>query len=109
MAAGKRFLVQRWEVDHPDAADGIAIIGFDPGAASLLQHYVDSRGVEHVYAMTFADSVWTLERYARAPDFSQRFVGTFTDDDRTIDGRWETSGDGSSWNPDFNLIYTRVG
>jgi hypothetical protein len=25
-----RFLIQRWEVDHPDAPDGIAIIGLDP-------------------------------------------------------------------------------
>ena len=42
---GKRFLIQRWDVDHPGAPDGIAIIGFDADAASLLQHYFDSRGV----------------------------------------------------------------
>ena len=24
---GRRLLVQRWEVDHPDAPDGVAIIG----------------------------------------------------------------------------------
>ena len=59
--------------------------------------------------MTFADSVWTLERFARAPDFSQRFVGTFTDDDHTIIGRWESSDDGANWNPDFSLTYARVG
>ena len=106
---GKRFLIQRWEVDYPDAPDGIAIIGFDADAASLLQHYFDSRGVQRVYAMTFADRVWTLERFARAPDFSQRFVGTFIDDDHTINGRWEISSDGSNWNPDFSLTYTRVG
>ncbi|MGH2992653.1 MAG: hypothetical protein ACRDL1_03860 [Solirubrobacterales bacterium] len=28
---GERFLVQHWEVPHPDAPDGIAIIGFDRG------------------------------------------------------------------------------
>jgi hypothetical protein len=26
--AGRRFVVQRWEVPHPDAPDGIAIIGW---------------------------------------------------------------------------------
>jgi hypothetical protein len=36
--------------------------------------------------MTFADKVWTLQRIAAAPDFSQRFTGTFGDDD-TIVGR----------------------
>jgi len=28
--AAAQFLIQRWEVPHPDAPDGIAIIGFDP-------------------------------------------------------------------------------
>src|SRR5438067_11398801 len=74
---GRRFLIQRWEVDHPDAPDGIAIIGFDADRATLLQHYFDSRGVARVYEMTFADRVWTLERRASPPDFSQRFTGAF--------------------------------
>jgi len=26
---GRRFLIQRWRVDHPAAPDGIAIIGWD--------------------------------------------------------------------------------
>jgi hypothetical protein len=26
---GRRFLIQRWEVEHPDAPDDIAIIGLD--------------------------------------------------------------------------------
>ena len=42
--AGKRFLIQRWEVEHPDAPDGIAIIGFDMAKTAYLQHYFDSRG-----------------------------------------------------------------
>jgi len=46
---GRRFLVQRWEVEHPDAPDGIAIVGFDADKATLLQHYFDSRGVARVY------------------------------------------------------------
>jgi hypothetical protein len=41
-------------------------------------------------------------------DFSQRFKGTFSDDGQTIDGRWETSADGTSWREDFKLIYTKV-
>jgi hypothetical protein len=106
---GRCFLVQRWEVDHPDAPDGIAIIGFDEEEETLLQHYFDSRGVRRTYAMTFADRVWTLQRFAAAPDFSQRFAGTFADDGNTIIGRWESSPDGSSWEHDFELTYTRLG
>src|SRR5712691_1320258 len=36
---GRRFLVQRWEVEHPEAPDGIAIIGFDTDKATYLQHF----------------------------------------------------------------------
>jgi hypothetical protein len=105
--SGRQFLIQRWDVEHPDAPDGIAIIGFDADKATLLQHYFDSRGIARIYEMTFADNVWTLQRTAAAPDFSQRFTGTFSDDD-TIVGRWESSPDGANWNSDFDLTYTRV-
>lgn len=110
---GERFLVQRWEVPHPDAPDGIAIIGVDPGRDGYLQHYFDSRGVARVYAMSFADGVWRLWR--DAADFSplsfhQRFEGRFEDGGRTIAGRWEISHDGgSTWEHDFDLLYTRAG
>jgi hypothetical protein len=110
--AGGRFLVQRWEVPHPAAPDGIAIIGFNERRGRYLQHYFDSRGVARVYEMSFGDRVWELSRTAEdfsALDFSQRFTGTFSDDGQTIDGRWETSADGTSWSEDFKLIYTRVG
>jgi hypothetical protein len=104
----KRFLIQRWEVDHPDAPDGIAIIGLDLDTGKLLQHYFDSRGVARVYEMTFLAKIWKLERRAAAPDFSQRFTGTIDADGDTIFGRWEHSSDGSIWHDDFGLTYTRV-
>jgi hypothetical protein len=61
--------------------------------------------------MTLADRVWTLLRVS--PDFSpldfaQRFTGTFTDDGSAIVGRWETSPDGSTWEHDFELTYSKV-
>jgi hypothetical protein len=36
-------------------------------------------------------------------------AGTFGDDVRTIRGRWEICRDGSTWEHDFDLVYTRVG
>jgi hypothetical protein len=105
---GHRFLIQRWEVEHPDAPDGIAIIGLDPDKPTLLQHYFDSRGVARVYEMTFADGVWKLQRLATVPDFSQRFTGTFDNERTTIVGRWDSSSDGSNWSPDFDVTYTRL-
>ncbi|HEY6054849.1 MAG TPA: hypothetical protein VIU86_13000 [Gaiellaceae bacterium] len=103
---GERFLIQRWEVEHPDAPDGIAIIGADPETDGYLQHYFDSRGVARVYEMGFADGAWTLRRLH--PGFSQRFTGIFSEDGDTISSRWERSSDGASWEDDFELTYTRV-
>ncbi len=103
---GGRFLIQRWRVDHPAAPDGIAIIGAAEPAGRYRQHYFDSRGVERVYEMTLADGVWKLWR--TAPDFSQRFTGTFDAAGDTISGAWEISRDGTTWEHDFDLTYTRV-
>jgi tRNA-Thr(GGU) m(6)t(6)A37 methyltransferase TsaA len=105
---GRRFLVQRWEIEHPDVPDGVAIIGFDAEKATLLQFYFDARGVARIYEMTLADAVWTLSRKARPPDFSQRFTGTFDPGGDTIVGAWEISHDGATWEHDFDLVYERV-
>jgi hypothetical protein len=107
----RQFVVQRWEVPHPAAPDGIAIIGFDPDRDGYLQHYFDSRGVARLYEMSFAEGVWKLWRTEAdfSPlDFSQRYTGTFTDDGRTIRGNWESSSEGSTWAHDFELIYTKT-
>jgi hypothetical protein len=103
---GGKFLVQRWVVDHPDAPDGIAVIGYDTDRSTYLQHYFDSRGVVRVYEMTFTGGVWTLLRFA--PEFSQRYVGTLSEDGNTITGQWEMSSDGTDWTPDFDLNYSRI-
>ena len=59
---GEQFLIERWDVPVPEAPDGLAVIGFDEGRGTLLQHYFDSRGVARVYEMTLDDGVWTLAR-----------------------------------------------
>ena len=107
-----RFLVQRVEISIPEAPNSIALIGADPGGDAFTQHYYDSRGVIRLYAMTFEDGVWTLQR--ESPDFSelnffQRYTGTFSLDGDTIDGRWASSHDeGATWEHDFDLVYRRV-
>jgi hypothetical protein len=109
--AGRQFVLQRWKVPDAPVPDGIAILGWDRDRGTYLQHYFDSRGVARLYEMSFADGVWKLSRTTPdfSPlDFSQRYTGRFSDDGRTIDGSWETSSDGSHWEHDFQLIYTRV-
>ncbi|MGH8984756.1 MAG: hypothetical protein ACRDY6_12905 [Acidimicrobiia bacterium] len=108
---GRRFLLQRSEVPHPEAPDSFSVIAVDAEHAAYTQHYFDSRGVVRTYAMTFDGGVWTLTR--ETPDFtplefSQRFNGTFDDDGTTIRGRWEICHDGTKWEHDFDLTYSKL-
>lgn len=59
--------------------------------------------------MSLSDGVWKLSRDPSGPrsDFWQRFIGEFSDDGKTIEGRWENSDDGSNWELDFRLTYTK--
>lgn len=110
--SGETFLVQRWTVPIPEAADGVALIGEDTVRGSgYLQHYFDSRGVARLYRMSLEDNVWKLWR--EEPDFSplhfrQRFTGTISNDGRTIDGTWDICHDGSTWERDFDLGYRKL-
>jgi hypothetical protein len=108
---GERFLIERWEVAVPEAPDGIAIVGPDPRSeGNYLQHYFDSRGVARVYKMSVEGGVWKLWRGEPdfSPlDFSRRFTGTFSADGKTIAGHWEICHDGTTWEHDFGLTYTR--
>jgi hypothetical protein len=107
-----QFLAMQVEIPHPDAPGSSAIIGVNTDGQAYTQHYFDSRGVARAYAMTFNEGVWTLLRETPdfAPlDFSQRFTGRFSADGDTIAGRWELRTDGSRWEHDFDLTYTRLG
>lgn len=113
---GGAFLVQHSDGEPTDLAPGewvanspfplVTIIGLDDSAERFCVLYADSRGVFRVYQMSLSDGLWKMWR--EAPGFFQRFTGTFSDDASTISGRWEASNDGSNWETDFNLTYTKV-
>lgn len=81
-----------------------SVIGWDDTTRECGMLYSDARGVFRVYRMTLTDDAWTVWR--DAPGFFQRYVGTFRDD-ATIEGRWESSPDGTDWESDFDLVYRR--
>jgi hypothetical protein len=75
------------------------------GEEYTILHY-DSRGVSRVYQMTFTDGAWRMWR--DAPGFFQRFSGSLGADGNSIRGTWEKSVDGSAWEHDLDLVYTRT-
>jgi len=104
---GGAFLIQHSEISNSDFPRSTAVMGPDDAAATYRMLYYDSRGVSRIYRMTFGGGIWTLWR--DFPGFSQRFQGTFSEDGKIITARWEQSSDGSNWEHDFALTYTKIG
>ncbi len=103
---GAPLLIERSHVELPEAPDGIAVIGCDGMNGVYYQLYTDERDVQRIYEMSLDAGLWKLWRNG-AP-FSQRFTGRFSDDGKTITGRWEIAEDGKTWKTDFDLIYTKL-
>src|SRR5215218_5308677 len=99
-------LVQRTTVDLPEAPDTVSVIGCDAANGSYVQVYTDDRGVCRIYQMTFGDGHWTLQR--EGEPFAQRFTATFSDDGRTITGRWQLAEAGQPYETDFDLVHRRI-
>jgi hypothetical protein len=98
---GGAFLVERmgdqatWIIGRDEATDGYCML------------YFDARGVSRIYLMSLDDGIWRIWRNALG--FSQRFKGVISKDGKTISAYWEKSLDGSTWERDFDLAYSRVG
>ena len=68
--------------------------------------YHDDRAVSRLYQMSLADGIWKMWR--NSPGFSQRLEGQFNPAGDVITARWEKSVDGSTWEHDFDLTYTKI-
>ena len=103
---GGAFLIERSTIPNTDFPRTISMIGPDDSRETYSMLYFDSRGVSRIYQMSLDGNTWKLWR--DFPGFSQRFHGTFSDDGNVITARWEKSSDGSHWERDFDLTYTKV-
>jgi hypothetical protein len=110
------FLLQRGGFEPPEHGPQVwkdnaprsftTVIGRDDRTGRYGYLYADSRGVKRVAEMSFDGREWQNCGQPSA-DWYQRFRGTVSDDGNRIDGRWENSRDGESWELDFELTYTR--
>ena len=82
-----------------------SVIGQDDAVEACAMLYSDERGVARIYQMSLAGGLWKMWR--DAPGFSQRMTGRFSADGSTISWQGELSRDGSTWEPDLSVTYTR--
>ncbi len=82
------------------------LIARDEAATNYTVLYYDARSVSRVYAMSFLEHVWKMWR--ESPGFWQRFEGTVSQNGQTITACWEKSSDGTTWEHDFDVTYTKV-
>lgn len=92
-----------WERGGPPCA--FSVIGHDDSVEACSMLYTDERGVARIYQMSLEGGVWKMWR--DSPGFSQRITGTFNEDENTITCRGELSRDGSNWEQDLGVTYTR--
>jgi hypothetical protein len=104
--ASRAHLVQRTVTDVPGAPDSMAIVGCDAAKGTFVQLYSDERQVCRIYSMYLHGTQWVLERDGEP--FPQRFVGTISEDARTISGRWEKAEHGGDFEVDFHLTYRKI-
>jgi hypothetical protein len=102
----RRLLVERARVEMPEAPNTVCVIGSDAANGRYFQLYTDDRGVCRVYEMSIGNGEWKIWRDGEP--FSQRYTAKISDDGNTIEGRWEAAKDGSNWETDFDLVFTRV-
>ncbi len=100
------FILLRMGDEPPSPPNAIWLIGRDETAPNYTVLYYDARKVSRVYEMSFADGVWKMWR--EAPGFWQHYEGTVSADGHLVTGRWQKSADGTTWEHDFDVTYTRA-
>jgi len=92
-----------WEPSGPPRA--VSVIGHDGPAETCSMLYADERGVSRIYQMRLEGGIWKMWR--DSPGFLQRMSGTFSEDGNSISSHGELSRDGSTWEQDLGVTYTR--
>jgi hypothetical protein len=103
---GGAFLIMHSEIDEPEIPSGIAIFGSDDVTKELFMLYFDERGISRKYNVSFKEK--TVIWWRNTPEFSQRMTCKVSDDGNTIESQGVMSKDGSTWENDLALTYTRV-
>lgn len=103
---GGAFLMWCSEINKEGFPTGIAIFGSDDATGKYFMMYFDERKVSRKYEVSLQDGV--LKWWRDAPDFSQKYTWTITDDGDTMIAEGQLSKDGTTWEKDLEQTFTRI-
>jgi hypothetical protein len=98
------FMNSSWKKAGPP--DSKSIIGHDDSSDMFTMLYSDERNVFRIYEMIFNNGI--LKLWRNFPGFSQRFTGSFKDNNNEFSGVWELCEDDINWKKDLEITYTRI-
>ncbi len=98
-------LVWHFDWRQPGPPNAVGVIGHDDSLHSYAMLYSDERGVTRIYQISLDGDVWKMWR--DAPGFSQRMIGRFSESGDTVTSHGELSRDGSNWQGDLDVTYTK--
>lgn len=100
---GGYFLVHRVDGRMGDmVVQALEVIGYDEDCDCYVSQSFDNSGNTASYRAYLRGDEWSIEG-AR-----ERFTGVFSEDRRTLRGRWERSADGEEWRPWMAITLTRM-
>lgn len=97
---GGQFLIHRFDGHIGDSpAACIEIIGFESERRCYRAYTFYNNGQMNVWDIELRDGQWRLlgDWNAGGKSLKVRCTTTFTDDGKTMHGKWEYSSDGSTW------------
>ena len=103
--SGLFILVESTIKEDVGIPDGLSIIGSDNTLGTYIMIYYDERGVSRHYQVSMDGHV--MRWWREAPEFFQRNTLTFSEDKQTLFGKGEISKEGSTWEQDLNLTYSK--
>ncbi|HEX8548829.1 MAG TPA: hypothetical protein VF691_17825 [Cytophagaceae bacterium] len=102
---GGAFLIMHAKNTEGKIPGSVAVFGTDDTRAEIFMLYFDEGKVSRKYEVAFDGNVLTWWR--NDSDFSQRFTLTLNDPN-TMTGHGEMCKDGTTWEKDLELTYTRI-
>jgi hypothetical protein len=101
--AGGFFLIHRVDVRMGDQKnESIELISYNASSNTYPMHSFDSQGNITVMKANVADNTWTFTGEA------MRFTGVFSQDGKSISGKWEYLGDDSKWHHWMDVKLTKA-